>query len=131
MTDTEKIQKAYELLKSVMENQPKKEKKVVKVFNPPTFNDVQSYISNKKYNVDAENFIDFYSSKGWMVGKNKMKDWRASVRTWAKRDKRGEPVKSPTLGQDGREWKKVIDEAGKQKKWNGKFEMALREGDKL
>jgi len=31
---------------------------------------------------DAERFIDFYSSKGWMVGKNKMKDWKASVRTW-------------------------------------------------
>ena len=32
--------------------------------------------------MDADRFVDFYESKGWMVGKNKMKDWRAAVRTW-------------------------------------------------
>ena len=34
--------------------------------------------------MDASRFIDFYESKGWMIGKNKMKDWRAAVRTWEK-----------------------------------------------
>jgi len=55
-------------------------------FTPPALSDVRDYIDGKKYHVDAEQFIDFYESKGWMVGKNKMKDWKACVRTWAKRD---------------------------------------------
>lgn len=53
-------------------------------FAPPTLEEVQEYITEKGYNIDAERFIDFYQSKGWMVGKNKMKDWKAAVRTWSK-----------------------------------------------
>lgn len=49
---------------------------------PPDLKDVQIYIIEKGFKVDANNFIDFYQSKGWMVGKNKMKDWQAAVRTW-------------------------------------------------
>lgn len=41
--------------------------------------------------VDAERFVDFYSSKGWMVGKNKMKDWKAAVRNWGRKDAAAEP----------------------------------------
>lgn len=52
-------------------------------FIPPTLEMVKSYISEKQYNVDAQRFIDFYESKGWYVGKNKMKNWQAAVRTWA------------------------------------------------
>ena len=48
------------------------------VFVPPTKEEINSEFPG----FDAERFIDFYSSKGWMVGKNKMKDWKASVRTW-------------------------------------------------
>lgn len=55
-------------------------------FKPPTVEDVRAYCSEKGYAVDAERFVDFYGSKGWMVGRNKMKDWRAAVRTWVKRD---------------------------------------------
>lgn len=51
-------------------------------FVPPTLEEVKSYCLERKNNVNAENFINFYSSKGWMVGKNKMKDWKAAVRTW-------------------------------------------------
>ena len=36
--------------------------------------------------MDAQRFLDFYTAKGWMVGKNRMKDWKAAVRTWEKRD---------------------------------------------
>jgi len=57
-----------------------------KRFTPPALEDVKAYISEKGYRVDAESFISFYESKDWMIGKNKMKDWRAAVRTWAKRD---------------------------------------------
>lgn len=56
-------------------------------FTPPTTSEVQAYldeIGNRTVNRDA--FIDYYASKGWMIGKNKMKDWRAAVRTWIRRD---------------------------------------------
>lgn len=51
-------------------------------FSPPTVDDVKAYASEKGYSLDAERFCYFYASKGWMVGKNKMKDWRAAVRNW-------------------------------------------------
>lgn len=53
-------------------------------FVPPTLEEVSAYVSEKGYSVDAERFIDFYTSKGWMIGKNKMKDWKAAVRNWHK-----------------------------------------------
>ena len=54
-------------------------------FVAPSSQEVKDYISEKGYTVDAQRFIDFYEAKGWMIGKNKMKDWRAAVRTWARR----------------------------------------------
>ena len=56
-------------------------------FTPPTVDDVKAYCRERSNHVDPEKFVDFYSSKGWMVGKNKMKDWKAAVRTWEKDDK--------------------------------------------
>ena len=55
-------------------------------FTPPTLEEVKDYCKERCNNVDPERFIDFYSSKGWMIGKNKMKDWKAAVRTWERRD---------------------------------------------
>jgi len=54
------------------------------VFKIPTIIEIKEYCSERKNNVDAETFFDFYESKGWMVGKNKMKSWKACVRTWEK-----------------------------------------------
>lgn len=56
-------------------------------FTPPTLEEVTAYCVERDNNVDPERFIDFYASKGWMVGKNKMKDWKAAVRNWEKREK--------------------------------------------
>lgn len=53
-------------------------------FVKPTIEEVRAYCVERNNNVDAESFVDFYESKGWMVGKNKMKDWKAAVRTWEK-----------------------------------------------
>jgi hypothetical protein len=53
-----------------------------KRFVPPTIEEVKAYCIERKNNVDAQRFIDYYTSNGWCVGKNKMKDWRAAVRTW-------------------------------------------------
>lgn len=57
-----------------------------KRFTPPTLDDVSAYIRERGSNVNAQRFLDFYTAKGWMVGKNRMKDWKAAVRTWEKRD---------------------------------------------
>lgn len=54
-------------------------------FVAPSLQEVSDYISEKGYTVDARQFVDFYESKGWMVGSSKMKDWRAAVRTWTRR----------------------------------------------
>lgn len=56
-------------------------------FTPPTLSEVEAYIREKGYGVDAGAFVDFYESKGWMIGKNRMKEWRAAVRTWNSKDK--------------------------------------------
>lgn len=53
-------------------------------FTPPTPTEVQAYVAEKGYVIDAFKFCDFYESKGWYVGKNKMKDWKAAVRNWAR-----------------------------------------------
>ena len=53
-------------------------------FIPPTVAEVRAYCQERRNNVDPETFVDFYTGKGWMVGKNKMKDWKAAVRTWEK-----------------------------------------------
>lgn len=58
-----------------------------KRLTPPTLEEVEAYCHERGNSVDAERFIDFYTSNGWMVGKNKMKDWRACVRTWEKTEK--------------------------------------------
>lgn len=54
-------------------------------FIPPTIEEVQTYIKQNGYNIDAESFVAFYESKGWYVGKNKMKNWRMAIVTWSKR----------------------------------------------
>lgn len=51
-------------------------------FIPPSVEEVAAYCYERQNNVDPDRFVDFYAAKGWMVGKNKMKDWKASVRTW-------------------------------------------------
>lgn len=51
---------------------------------PPTLDMVSDYISEQGYSIDAEAFMDYYESKGWLVGKSKMKDWQATVRNWSR-----------------------------------------------
>lgn len=53
-----------------------------KKFEPPSVDEVRAYCAERHNGVDAQSFVDFYTSKGWMVGKNRMKDWKAAVRTW-------------------------------------------------
>lgn len=55
-----------------------------KKFKKPTLDEVQQYCSERKNNISAEKFIDYYESNGWKVGRNSMKDWKATVRNWEK-----------------------------------------------
>ena len=58
-----------------------------KRFVPPTIEEVRAYCQERNNNVDPEQFVNFYSAKGWLIGRNKMKDFKAAVRTWEKREK--------------------------------------------
>ena len=58
-----------------------------KRFIKPTLEEINAYMEKSGYYIDAERFLDYYDSNGWMVGKNHMKDWKATVRTWTKREK--------------------------------------------
>lgn len=74
-----------------------------KRFAPPTPENVREYCREMGYtHVDADRFVDFYSAKGWMVGKSKMKDWKAAVRNWERQDKeqrQGVTAKAPTTNR--------------------------------
>lgn len=56
-------------------------------FQKPSLEEIRQYCISRGNQVDPEQFFNFYESKGWMVGRSHMKDWRASVRTWEKREK--------------------------------------------
>lgn len=91
-----------------------------KKFIRPTADEVRAYCEERGNGVNAEAFVDFYESKGWKVGNSPMKDWRAAVRTWEKRDGRGarrtaSQTSSVTLGVG--EW---IDEQGNRLYGSGK-----------
>lgn len=74
-----------------------KEKKTRSRFSPPTLEEVKAYCLERGNNVDAERFVDFYTSNGWKVGKNSMKDWKAAVRNWERDNK---PKKSKSDGSE-------------------------------
>jgi len=63
-------------------------------FKKPDILDIKNYCLERKNNIDAEAFIDFYDSKDWKIGKNKMKDWKAAIRTWERRE-----TKNPTMSK--------------------------------
>ncbi|WP_202946767.1 hypothetical protein, partial [Rhodanobacter denitrificans] len=58
-------------------------------FTPPTLEEVAAYCQERNNGVDPQKWYDFYAAKGWMIGKNKMKDWKEAVRTWEKRQQKG------------------------------------------
>ena len=68
-----------------------KEEDIIKAkttkFIPPSVEEVADYCFERGNTVNPETFVDFYSAKGWMLGKNKMKDWKAAVRTWERKEK--------------------------------------------
>lgn len=67
-------------------------------FIPPTVEEVKAYCDERRNGINAEQFVDYYTSKGWLVGKNKMRDWKASVRTW---ERNGYSNGGKTYGANG------------------------------
>lgn len=63
--------------------------KNIRGFTPPSIDEVSAYCTERNNGIDPQHFVDFYEAKGWMVGKNKMKDWKAAVRTWEGRQGNG------------------------------------------
>ena len=78
-------------------------------FVPPSVEEVEAYIREKNYHVDAESFVASYESKGWKVGSSPMKNWTAALVTWEKRA-RPETVKSSPSGTDYGDLDALYDE---------------------
>ena len=80
----------------------KKEKK--ERFKKPSLLEVSDYISEKGYSVNADAFVNFYESKNWFVGKNKMANWQAAIRTWENKnnapDERKKEIKKYIEGME-------------------------------
>lgn len=64
-------------------------------FTPPSVEEVAAYCKERGNQVEAQHFVDFYTSKGWKVGNQPMKDWKAAVRTWERRDGKKPDIRRP------------------------------------
>ena len=82
--EKEEEKEKEELLKKDISNEISKKSTHQKKFVPPTVEEVAAYCLERKNKVDAAYFVDHYTSNGWKVGKQNMKDWKAAVRTWEK-----------------------------------------------
>lgn len=94
----------YEVIRNIPKEKNRKEKNIIKKENilkekydrtdksaqrfvTPTPEEVKKYCEERGNSVDAERFVDFYTAKNWHIGRNKMKDWKAAVRTWERNEK--------------------------------------------
>lgn len=68
-----------------------------KVFTPPTLDEVRAYVAERGNRIDPEAWYDHYTGNGWMVGKTKMVDWKATVRTWERREYGNKRPPAPVL----------------------------------
>jgi len=75
-----------------------------KAFLKPTVEEIKEYCIERKNTIDPEHFFDWNESKGWMIGKNKMKDWKAAIRTWELRE-RDKPIVSSVKPTGKGSWK--------------------------
>ena len=70
-----------------------------KGFRPPSVDEVSAYCAQRQNRIDPGTFVDFYTGKGWMVGKAKMKDWQACIRTWEKREENRNAKRKGTVAE--------------------------------
>ena len=86
-------------------------------FIKPTIEEINKYCEERQNHINAENFYNFYESKGWKIGKNSMKDWKACIRTWEQRNNNNLPkwvetkyVKEETTKEDLQELENLLKE---------------------
>ena len=85
-----------------------------KKFTIPTPEEVQAYCDERKNGILGQQFCDFYSSKGWKIGKEPMKDWKAAVRTWEMRRKDSTPSVAQPQPQNSPPKRIRFDEYGNE-----------------
>lgn len=96
-TNNEKVNSNKKLASNEQETfQPirikNKEERINSIFVIPTVEEISEYCNSRNNGIDPRRFFDFYEAKGWLIGKNKVKDWKACVRTW---EKNSNEVKEP------------------------------------
>ena len=93
MEDPEMANGYFQKVEPIPDNKPDNDtdRVALKRFTPPTVDEVAAYCGERNNRIDPQTFMDFYASKGWVVGKSKMKDWKAAIRTWEKRDGNSHP----------------------------------------
>lgn len=99
--EKEEEKEKEELLKKDISNEISKKSTRQKKFVPPTVEEVAAYCLERKNKVDAAYFVDHYTSNGWKVGKQNMKDWKAAVRTWEKNGYNQTSKKQDTVEPNG------------------------------
>ena len=107
----------------------KSAQKSSKAFIPPTLTEVTQYKNERQSPVDPEAFIDFYQSKGWMVGKNKMKDWKAAFRNWERDRKPSSQGKKSINQQNVEAWAKYLGKENTDDKRTDEELLSLEESD--
>ena len=79
-----------------IEKTEESERKTAKRFVPPSREELSSFCQENGLSIDVDRFLNHYESNGWMVGRNKMKDWRATARNWSKKDNTMSPAMRQT-----------------------------------
>lgn len=94
-------------INTIKENNKDKSLLKKEKFIPPVLEEVKSYCDERNNGIDPQMFIDFYQQKGWMIGKNKMKDWKAAVRTWEANRKQTQDYGRRTINRTSVEQQQV------------------------
>ena len=88
-------------------------------FKKPSIEEIKEYCVERQNGISAESFYDFYESKNWYIGKNKMKDWKAAVRTWERNRKAETPKREKIVPEwFGKEIPLKESETIEDKEWN-------------
>lgn len=103
LTDCKQITNGEKEIEIDIEIEKEKEVSDKKRFKPPTVEDVRAYCEERQNGVDAQHFIDYYQARNWMLGKTKMKDWKAAVRTW-ERNNNASTSNSRSTKESAKEW---------------------------
>lgn len=90
-----------------------------KSFISPTVEEVTAYCRERDNFIDPQHFIDYYEARNWMLGKTKMKDWKAAIRTWEQRNKKpGATISRHATKEDEEDLKRIMDKYGWGKESN-------------